>query len=60
MTDRLSTGFETRPGERQFVKFTFFKAVPEWRRLDAEERDGQIREFAGVVADWSGRNLVRC
>ena len=60
MIDRFSAGFEARPGKRQFVKFTFFKAVPEWRRLEAEERDGQIREFAGVVADWSGRNLVRC
>lgn len=53
-------GFRPQPGRRQFVKFTFFKAVPEWRRLDGDERDRQVGAFAAVVEDWSGRNLVRC
>lgn len=54
------SGFQPRPGKRQFVKFTFFKAAPEWRRLDGDERDRQIGQFAGVVEAWSRRNLVRC
>lgn len=54
------SGLQTRPGKRQIVKFTFFKAAPEWRRLDVAERDRQIGAFAGVVEEWSGRNLVRC
>ncbi|MCC7021595.1 MAG: chlorite dismutase family protein [Thermomicrobiales bacterium] len=55
-----SMEFQTRPGERQFVKFTFFKVAPEWRRLDVIDRDAQIGEFADVVASWEGRNLIRC
>ena len=60
MSDFPRPGFQPRPGERQFVKFTFFKVVPEWRRLGGVERDRQTREFTGVVDAWSGRNLVRC
>ena len=52
-------GFQTRPGRRQVVKFTFFKVAPEWRRLDIAERERQLREFADVVDAWRGRNLIR-
>jgi chlorite dismutase len=52
--------FQPRPGERQIVKFSFFQVTPEWRRLDADERERQIDQFASVVDDWAGRNLVRC
>lgn len=53
-------GLEIQPGRRQFVKFTFFKVMPEWRRLDELERDRQLAEFHQVVEDWSERNLIRC
>ena len=53
-------GFQPRPGQRQLVKFTFFKVSPEWRRLAVDEREQQITEFAGIVESWTGRNLVRC
>ena len=53
-------GFQSRPGQRQLVKFTFFQVAPEWRRLDADERQRQIAELAAVVDSWEGRNLVRC
>lgn len=51
---------ETQPGRRQFVKFTFYKVAPEWRRLDQIQRDRQKAEFAEIVEAWRGRNLVRC
>ncbi len=51
---------QVQPGRRQFVKFTFFKVSPEWRRLDSLERDRQKEEFHAVVEEWAGRNLVRC
>ncbi len=51
---------QVQPGRRQFVKFTFFKVSPEWRRLDSLERDRQKEEFRAVVEEWAGRNLVRC
>lgn len=60
MEQNRSAGFQTQPGKRQFVKFTFFKVAPEWRRLDVIDRDAQIAEFAGVVESWASRNLIRC
>ena len=56
----MDQGLQFQPGRRQFVKFTFFKVAPEWRRLDPAERERHKAEFATVVADWAGRNLVRC
>jgi chlorite dismutase len=53
-------GLETQPGRRQYVKFSFFKVAPEWRRLDSGTRDQHLAEFREVVDDWSDRNLVRC
>ena len=58
--NRDDLGFQPRPGQRQLVKFTFFKVAPEWRRLDGDERQRQIAELAAVVESWAGRNLVRC
>jgi chlorite dismutase len=60
VNDFSMSGLQPRPGKRQFVKFTFFKATPEWRRLEPDERDRQIGEFAAVVGGWGARNLVRC
>jgi chlorite dismutase len=60
VSDIAMAGFQPTPGKRQFVKFTFFKTAPEWRRLTEEERERQIGEFAAVVDAWSSRNLVRC
>ncbi|HET8522677.1 MAG TPA: chlorite dismutase family protein [Thermomicrobiales bacterium] len=50
---------EHQPGKRQFVKFTFFKVMPEWRRLERGERDRQLGEFQRVVEEWADRTLVR-
>jgi chlorite dismutase len=51
---------EFQEGRRQFVKFTFFKVMPEWRRLDAMHRSRHLEEFERVIAEWSDRSLVRC
>jgi chlorite dismutase len=51
---------ENRSGRRQYVKFTFFRVMPEWRRLDLSVRDRQLAEFRDVVEDWTERCLVRC
>jgi chlorite dismutase len=53
-------GLESQPGRRQYVKFSFFKVAPDWRRLDNVTRDQQLAEFREVVEDWSERNLIRC
>lgn len=60
MNDVDVTEFQTIPGQRQMVKFTFFKVAPEWRRLDVDLRERQMAEFAAVVESWERRNLIRC
>jgi len=37
---------------RQVVTFSFYRVLPEWRRLPREQRDEQGREFADVIGAW--------
>jgi chlorite dismutase len=39
----------------QYVAYTFYKAVPEWRRLPIEERTAGKDAFAEVVEAWGER-----
>jgi chlorite dismutase len=45
--------------DRHFVKYTFLKVDPAWRRLDSETRSRDKREFLAACSDWeeSGRLL---
>ena len=40
---------------RDFVKYTFYKVRPEWRRLPSAERDFAKNEFAAVAAEHADR-----
>ena len=42
-------------GRRDFVKHSFFKVSPQWRRLSPGERDYSKSQFAEVVAEFSDR-----
>lgn len=44
---------------RHFVKFTFLKLDPAWRRLDADERAEHKVEFAAACADFAEGHLLR-
>jgi len=44
---------QSEEARRQIVTFTFFKLMPEWRRLPANERAEMRREFASVLDKWS-------
>jgi chlorite dismutase len=44
---------------RHFVKYTFLKLDPAWRRLDANERLAHKREFAAACADFADGHLLR-
>jgi chlorite dismutase len=46
------------PG-RHFVKFTFLKLDPAWRRLDGEERARGKREFAAACNDFAEDHFLR-
>jgi chlorite dismutase len=48
-----------KPVQRQIVGFTFYKVMPEWRRLPVAERAEHKRQFAEVVQRWNqpGRML---
>jgi chlorite dismutase len=41
------------PVKRQIVCFSFYKIMPEWRRLPAEERAAHKAAFAEVLAKWN-------
>jgi chlorite dismutase len=45
--------------ERQFVKYTFLKIDPAWRRLDAERRATDKREFLAACDDFASDHLLR-
>ncbi len=45
--------------ERHFVKYTFLKLDPAWRRLPAAERAEHKREFAAACADFADGHLLR-
>jgi chlorite dismutase len=45
--------------ERHFVKYTFLKVDPAWRRLDPAERAEHKREFIAACEDFSEQRLLR-
>jgi chlorite dismutase len=45
--------------ERHFVKYTFLKADPAWRRLPAAERAEGKREFIAACEDFGADHLVQ-
>ncbi len=47
------------PRERHFVKYTFLKVDPAWRRLEAEERAEHKREFIAACEDFAEQRLLR-
>ena len=55
-----SYGLALQPGRRQYVKYTFFKVDPVWRRLERLERERQIDEVGDLIESWASRNLIRC
>ena len=44
---------------RQFVKYSFYKVDPEWRRLPEDQRLDNKRELAAVVEETATHMLVR-
>ena len=45
--------------ERQFVKYTFLKVDPAWRRLPDAERAAHKREFVAACEDFAAERLLR-
>src|SRR5882757_11214598 len=41
------------PVKRQIVCFSFYKVMPEWRRLPAEEKAAHKQAFADVLERWN-------
>ena len=44
---------------REFLKYTFFKMDPQWRRLDASQRRLSKEEFASLVMDFGKTHHIR-
>ena len=47
------------PRERHFVKYTFLRVDPAWRRLDGEQRAEHKREFMAACEDFAEQRLLR-
>ena len=47
------------PPQRHFVKYTFLKVDPAWRRTAPEDRLADKREFAAACADFAESQLLR-
>src|SRR5881398_3982994 len=45
--------------ERHFVKYTFLKVDPAWRRLDAPRRTEDKREFIAACEDFGADHLLQ-
>ena len=45
--------------ERHFVKYTFLKVDPAWRRLDDEQRTADKREFLAACENYAADRLLR-
>jgi chlorite dismutase len=45
--------------DRSYLKFTFIKVSPEWRRRSVEERAQDKREFAAACAEFGADHLLR-
>jgi chlorite dismutase len=45
--------------DRHFVKYTFLKVDPAWRRLDDTERGRHKREFLAACEDFAAERLLR-
>jgi chlorite dismutase len=45
--------------ERHFVKYTFLKVDPAWRRLADEQRAADKREFLAACEDYAAERLLR-
>jgi len=41
------------PSQRYYIKYTFYKLDPQWRRLPKKERDAGLAEFQGIVESFS-------
>lgn len=46
--------------ERHFLKYTFYKVEPEWRRLPAEEKKADKAELAAAIHDLEEEIPLRC
>ena len=48
-----------KPTRRQFVKFTFYRVDPAWRRLSPRERDLGKQQLCEAVDAFANRMLIR-
>jgi chlorite dismutase len=55
----LSATLDTVSDVRNFVKYTFLKVDPAWRRRSSEERAADKREFAAACREFADQHYLR-
>jgi chlorite dismutase len=58
-TDATTVASLTAMPVRHFVKYTFLQVDPAWRRLDADQRETDKREFIAACEDFAEDHLLR-
>jgi chlorite dismutase len=48
----------TQATEREYLKYTFFKVDPDWRRFDGANKSAAKQEFASVVERFGKQNIL--
>ena len=48
----------TQENQRDFVKYSFYKVDPSWRRLSSKEREEHKSEFSSVIAEFNDRMSI--
>ena len=49
----------TDAAPQQFVKYTFYRVAPQWRRLPEAEREAGKRQFASVLGEFEPELIIR-
>jgi chlorite dismutase len=55
----ISGGVVSESQQSQVVRYAFYQVDPVWRRLPCEERTAGKEEFAKVIEEEAGANLIR-
>ena len=55
---RVRDATHPTPTARQFVRYAFYRVLPEWRRRTPEQRAADRAELAAVVGEMAGREGV--
>jgi chlorite dismutase len=58
-TELTTDNAQVQISEREFLKYTFFKLDPEWRRITEAEKAAHKEQFVSIVENYSKRIILK-